>query len=42
MMPTWRAGFDAMRAYAAKQGWVRAAPAAIRGHVVWQDAATTG
>lgn len=34
----WRAGFDAMRAYAAKQGWTRADPPAIRGHVVWQSA----
>ncbi len=32
----WRAGFDGMVAYAAKQGWMRADPAAIRGHVVWQ------
>ena len=32
----WRAGFDAMTAYAAKHGWTRAEPAAIRGHVVWQ------
>lgn len=34
---TWRVGFDAMAAYAAKQGWMRTQPAAIRGHVVWQD-----
>ncbi|GGJ08202.1 hypothetical protein [Neoroseomonas lacus] len=33
---TWRAGFDAMTAYAAKQGWVRTDPAAIRGHIVWK------
>lgn len=34
----WRAGFDAMTAYAAKQGWTRTDPAAIRGHIVWQGA----
>lgn len=33
----WRARFDAMTAYAARKGWTRADPPAIRGHVVWQD-----
>ena len=32
----WRARFDAMTAYAARKGWTRTDPAAIRGHVVWQ------
>lgn len=31
----WRARFDAMTAYAARKGWMRADPAAIRGHIVW-------
>ncbi|MBR0665065.1 hypothetical protein GXW71_11940 [Roseomonas hellenica] len=31
----WRAGFDAMQAYAARQGWTREDPPALRGHVVW-------
>jgi hypothetical protein len=34
----WRAGFAAMCAYAAKHGWTRDDPPAIRGHVVWQGA----
>lgn len=32
----WRPGFEAMRAYAAKQGWMRDDPPALRGHVVRQ------
>jgi len=32
----WMKGFEAMKAYAARQGWVRDDPPAIRGHVVWQ------
>ncbi|NMJ43614.1 hypothetical protein GWK16_20375 [Roseomonas sp. JC162] len=35
---SWRAGFEAMRAFAAKHGWTRDNPPAIRGHVVWQGA----
>ena len=34
----WLKGFDAMKAYATKQGWTREDPPAIRGHVVWQGA----
>lgn len=37
--PTWRAGFDAMTAYATSKGWTRTEPLAIRGHIVWEAAA---
>lgn len=33
----WRTGFDAMQAYAARQGWTREDPPALRGHVVWLE-----
>jgi len=32
----WRGEFEVMRSYAAKHGWTREDPPAIRGHVVWQ------
>lgn len=33
----WMKGFAGMQAYAAKQGWTRDEPPAIRGHIVWQE-----
>lgn len=38
----WRSGFDAMMAYAARHGWTRKDPPALRGHIVWQDQAAPG
>lgn len=35
---SWRKDFTAMTAYAESKGWMRADPAAIRGHVVWAPA----
>lgn len=35
----WRAGFEAMKAFATKHGWTRDEPPALRGHVVWRDEA---
>lgn len=32
----WRGEFHAMVDYAEGKGWVRADPAALRGHIVWQ------
>ncbi|MBR0680266.1 hypothetical protein GXW74_07195 [Roseomonas eburnea] len=36
--PDWRAGFEAMKAYAEGKGWTRSDPPALRGHVIWQGA----